>query len=197
MRDDRPVMRRFDADILPLHLIADLDADTLGAHFQRPPFVLESVLAVLHFLLEGIRGVRTAGRHRDRKVPVMAERRKGHSQNRRAREVQLSAVDAHLVKPKFAVPAQVRIHYGNRRMHGRSKRREQHLVRPVVCDRVGLHSAANQVLRGFPFRPAPDDIPAERNNLPWFKLGRPGGNLLGVFLHELLHTRLKRFTDGA
>ncbi len=75
--------------------------------------------------------------------------------------------------------------------------REQHFVGPVVRHGIGIDADALEVAAGVGFRPAPDDVAAQRDDLPGLELGRPSRHLLGMLPHELLHARLERLADGA
>src|SRR5579872_829596 len=97
----------------------------------------------------------------------MSQSGKRQPENRSPRHVQLAAVNSHFVKPKFAIPAQMRIDDRDRRMHRCPKGRDQHFVRPVIRHRIRLHAAPQQVARRFPFGPTPDDVPSQRDQLPW------------------------------
>ena len=158
---------------------------------------LELVLAVLHLFFVDVRRVGAAGGHGDGKIPAVAERRERQPENGSAGEAQLAAVDAHFVEAELAVPAQVRIDHGDGSVHGCARGGQQHLVGAAIGHRIGLDAAALQVAAGFAFRPAPDDVAAQRDDLPRLELRRPGRDLFGMLLHELLHAGLKGFADGA
>src|SRR5438045_7005083 len=108
---------------------------------------------------------------------------------------QLPAVDSHFIEAEFAIPGQMRIDHRDRCVHGRARRRDQPFIRAVILDGIGLDSRVNQVCTRLAFRPAPDDIAAQRDHLPWFEFRRPGRHLVWMFRHELPDTGLKRLND--
>ena len=83
-------------------------------------------------------------------------------------------------------------------MQRSARRAKYHLVRSTVrTGAIRIDAGPLQVGPCLVFRPCPDDVSAQSNDLPRLQLGRPGGYLLGMLAHELLHPGLKGFADGA
>ncbi len=82
-------------------------------------------------------------------------------------------------------------------VHGRALGGDQHFVRAAVAERPEAQAGALEVVGRLTHRPVPDDVAAQRDHVPGLDFLRPGGNLLGVLVHELLDSVLIRFDHSA
>src|SRR5262249_31252970 len=154
--------------------VLDSNPFFLDSHFA--PLTVVSVLPRIRrieFFFVYVRGVGSAGSHRYRAISAVTEARERNAEDRNSRNVVIAGVNSDLIKPEFAVPAQVRINHGDRNFHRGASRRNQHFVRASVSRRIGLNSAALQVDTGLAQRPAPDDVSSERDHIPRVNLLSP------------------------
>src|SRR6266446_7026532 len=187
MRDNRPVMSVFDFDFPPIDRVRFLHSDLLLADLNVAPLTVVAILAGIRrveLLFVDVGGVWSAGGHRNRAVAAVAEARERNTEYRHSGYVVIPGIDSDLIEPELAVPAQMRIDHRDRRIHRGAAGSDQHFVRASISGRIRLNASAPEVAAGFAQRPAPDDVPAERNYIPGVNLLRPLWHLFGMLTHE-------------